>query len=224
VRVGSRGGRFRRLQVDRPLLRGVLLGVLLVFVLRTVINETGVADRLVSPLVLADTRGPADVIVVPGAGVTELCTPNFSALRRVLLAARLLGEGRAGRILIAGGRPAGMDCTIAEVMADFAVRIGVPRERLIVETTSMSTWENAVRSLPILRQMGARRVLVVTDRLHVPRAQASFERLGLIVERAGVPVHEGHADNVSMLYWGLREYAALAYYRLVVFPRAGQGE
>jgi lysophospholipase L1-like esterase len=54
----------------------------------------------------------------------------------------------------------------------------------------------------------------VTDRLHMRRAAGVFANLGFAAQRASVPIHEGHEDNVSMLYAGLREFAALGYYRM----------
>jgi lysophospholipase L1-like esterase len=46
------------------------------------------------------------------------------------------------------------------------------------------------------------------------RAVASFVRYGYGVERAGVAVYLGHRDNVELLAQTLREYLALASYRL----------
>ncbi len=54
----------------------------------------------------------------------------------------------------------------------------------------------------------------MTDRLHMRRAAGVFANLGFAVQRASVPIYEGHEDNVSMLYAGLREFAALGYYRM----------
>ncbi|MGH9347830.1 MAG: GDSL-type esterase/lipase family protein, partial [Vicinamibacterales bacterium] len=69
--------------------------------------------------------------------------------------------------------------------------------------------------------LGARRVLIVTDRLHMRRAAGAFEQLGFAVQRASVPIYEGHADNVSMLASGLREMVALAYYRMRGWAESG---
>jgi uncharacterized SAM-binding protein YcdF (DUF218 family) len=192
----------------------MIVGWMTLLLGRVAINETSAADILVRPLILPDTPGRGDVIVVPGAGVTEACTPNVPATRRILLAADMYRNGRAPRLLIAGGRPKGAACTIADVMASLAVRAGVPRDRLLLETASRSTWENGTAAVPILRRMGAKRIVLVTDRLHMRRAEAVFVHLGYDVERAAVPVHDTHPDNISMLYWGGREYLALLYYHL----------
>jgi uncharacterized SAM-binding protein YcdF (DUF218 family)/lysophospholipase L1-like esterase len=177
------------------------------------INRTAFADRLIAPLLIPDTKGQADAIVVMGAGVVGECTPNLNGLRRVILASHLWRAGRAPILIFTGGQMPGA-CPISVAMSRFAQEIGVPQQAMLVETTSRDTHENARDAQPILRRAGATRVLVVTDRLHMRRAAGTFTRLGFQVERASVPVYEGHINNVDMLASGAREYVALAYYRL----------
>jgi uncharacterized SAM-binding protein YcdF (DUF218 family) len=98
-------------------------------------------------------------------------------------------------------------------MIDLAEQLGVPAMAVRIEDASRNTRENALFSQPMLQKEGVRRILVVTDRLHMPRATGVFARLNFAVERASVPVYAGHVDNVSMLLAGAREYAALLYYR-----------
>lgn len=215
----KKAGTRRRLRLDRRLLIGFVLGFTTLLGGRMFVNETRWADYLIRPLSEADTAGTADVIVVPGAGVTELCSLNLSGLRRTMLAVRLYTEGRAPNILIAGGR-SGAPCAVSTVMAAFAVQLGVPPDRVLTETQSTSTWENALFSDPILRKLGARRILIATDRLHLRRTEECFELLGYGVERAGIPVPETMSDNTDMLRGAFREYAVLTYYRWVIFRRA----
>jgi uncharacterized SAM-binding protein YcdF (DUF218 family)/lysophospholipase L1-like esterase len=191
---------------------GVLCGCVLIVGGRELVNETTFADRLVRPLLRGDTHGPADAIVVLGAGVIGPCIPNDNGVRRVLHGARLWREGRARTLLITGGT-ADTACPVAVAMARLATEIGIPESDLVIESVSLSTHENAQRSATVLRGLGIRRVVIVTDILHMSRAQASFEHYGIAVERSSVPVYEGHANNVSMLASAAREFLALAYYR-----------
>jgi lysophospholipase L1-like esterase len=114
-------------------------------------------------------------------------------------------------VLFTGGTREG-PCPVAESMVRLAREIGVPDRACMVETASFNTFENSERSAVLLRQAGAHRLLVVTDRLHMRRAAASFTRLGFEVNRASVPIYEGHVDNSDMLFAAAREAAALAYY------------
>jgi len=186
--------------------------VLLVVATGWLINRTPVADWIVAPLLVADATGPVDVIVVLGAGVIADCVPNQHGMRRVLLAVRHWRQQPSARMLFTGGT--GEVCSVAVAMAGLARELGVPGDRVRVETASRNTHENAILSGSLLRAWGASRAMLVTDRLHMRRAVASFARLGLDVQRASVPIYEGHEDNVSMLTAGLREFVALAYYRM----------
>lgn len=194
----------------RTFIAGALCTLAVLFAVRFAINETTVPDRLVSPLFVADTPGSADAIVVLGASVVGNCVPNLNGVWRVMLGVRLWREGRAPVVVMTGGT--GEPCPVAIAMARFARQMGVPESSIIVEATSRSTKENADRSAPLLDEIGARRVLLVTDRQHMRRSEAVFAHLGFAVERASVPVYQGHVDNMSLLSASIRETAALAYY------------
>ena len=197
----------------RPFVAGILVGVLFVLGGIEVINRSDWPDAIVQPLLPPDTAGPADAIVVLGAGILGPCVPNYNALRRSVLAAKLWREGRAPIIVFTGGAPPPNTCSVASVMADVAADLGVPRDRIRLEDRSTNTHENAEFSQPILARLGAHRLLLVTDHMHMRRAEASFGHYGFETGRASVPVFAGSRDNVWMLRTGLREFAALAYYR-----------
>ncbi|MEZ5283256.1 MAG: ElyC/SanA/YdcF family protein [Vicinamibacterales bacterium] len=197
----------------RPFWIGVASGVALLLLARWAINESTIPDRLVAPLLLGDSTARAEAIVVLGGGVIGDCVPNLNSMRRTVRAARLFRDGRADLLVITGGM-AGGACPVADGMREFAGELGVPADRMVVEREARSTWENAALTAPLLHERGVRRILLVTDRMHMLRASGAFARQGFEVEPAAVPVYEGHPDNVSMLGAGLREVAALAYYRL----------
>ena len=196
----------------RTFAAGVLSGVALVLAVVFIVNNTTIPDLLISPLLRPDTNGKADAIVVMGAGVVAECVPNQNAVRRVLLGARMWREGRAPIMVFTGGSDQ-RSCPVAVAMARMAQDIGVPASVVHIETTSLTTRENGEHTAPLLRKLGVRRVLVVTDRLHMRRSAGTFARLGFEIERASVPIYEGHPDNVSMLMAGTREFAAVTYYR-----------
>jgi len=205
--------RVARLAWRRPgFLAGVLCGVALVLAGRYAINRTNLADWLVSPLLIADSDGKADAIVVLGAAVIGDCGVNQNGVRRVLLAARLYREHRAPLVFFTGGAADGA-CPVSVAMAALAREVGIPEASIRVETASLSTRENGERVAPQLRALNVQRVLLVTDRLHMARGVGVFAQLGFDVERASVPIYEGHQDNVSMLAAGVREAAAIAWYR-----------
>jgi lysophospholipase L1-like esterase len=99
-------------------------------------------------------------------------------------------------------------------MARMARDVGVPEQAIREERVSTSTWENGAMAAPLLRGWGMRKLVLVSDRLHLRRAAGVFTHLGFEVTLAAVPIPEGHGDNVSMLLAGLREFAALGFYRM----------
>ena len=192
--------------------RGIIAGIAIVVFGRIAINATPVADWMVAPLLVDDGSGPADAIVVLGAGVIGDCEVNQNGFRRVLMAARQWRERRTPIVLMSGGT--GLpSCPVAEVMARLAREMGISESVVRVEKASRNTHENGVLAASMLKGWGVRRVLLVTDRLHMARASAVYSQQGFVVLPRSVPIYESHVDNVSMLKAGIREYLALAYYR-----------
>jgi hypothetical protein len=110
------------------------------------------------------------------------------------------------------GHAADGSCAVADAMRQFAIELGVPGDRIIVERESDSTRENAGRVAPLLHARNADRLLLVTDKLHMRRSRAVFRHFGFAVEPISVPVYEGRADNVAMLAAAAREAVSIAYY------------
>jgi uncharacterized SAM-binding protein YcdF (DUF218 family) len=93
-------------------------------------------------------------------------------------AAALYRAGKARWVLLSGGNPPGDENVApeAEAMAEVLRALGVPASAMRLEGRSRNTLENAVLSLALVRQVGARRVLLVTSALHMPRRSPCFRR------------------------------------------------
>lgn len=133
----------------------------------------------------------ADAIVILGAG-RERGDPAWGgtdqstglALERVRYAARL-AKASGLPVLTSGGLHYGTPPSEAWIMAqsledDFGVKARWQ------EGASRTTWENAQMSARMLEADGIRRVAVVTQAWHMPRAVWSFEQAGLTVVAAPV--------------------------------------
>lgn len=129
---------------------------------------------------------PFDVAVVLGAALDAEGGPSPALARRTRHGAALVIEGMAGHLLLSGGvvRPGRSE---AEVMQMLAVGAGVSPARIVTETASVNTLENAGNRLAVIRRYGWERVVVVTDAYHLPRALYTFRRLGLKAAGAAVP-------------------------------------
>ena len=101
----------------------------------------------------------ADALVVLGGGDG-----------RAERAAELYKEGAAPRIIVTGYG----DCAANVQMLE---KKGVPADAITAEPRALTTYENVEFSLPLLRKLGASRVIIVTSWFHSRRALACFRHL-----------------------------------------------
>ena len=159
----------------------------------------------------------ADAIVLLGGGMEaahppERLYPDLNAAAdRVWHAVRLFRAGKAPLILASGGNLPWreIDRPEAAAMAELLREFGVPDTAIVLEANSRTTRENRDNALPILRALGARRILLVTSALHMPRALALFENTGLDVTPAPADFEVYRRDRSHPLRW-LPDAQALA--------------
>ena len=72
----------------------------------------------------------------------------------------------------------------ADALEAELIALGVPREAVLRELCSLTTFENAWYSARLLSGLGAERAGIVTCDWHMHRAIASFRRAGVV----GVPI------------------------------------
>jgi uncharacterized SAM-binding protein YcdF (DUF218 family) len=125
-----------------------------------------------------DEQYAADVILVLGRSLEkDRPTPVFEA--RLAHGAALWRQGLAPRILVTGGLTGRSTSTEAEAGRQFLLAAGVPPQAILLEDRSRYTLENLFHAREILRREDWRRVLVVSDPLHLARARAFATGLGL---------------------------------------------
>ncbi len=160
-----------------------------------------------------------DVIVVLGAAVGAGGGPSAALRRRVAEGVRRLEAGAAPVLLLSGGTGGARGGSVpaeAEVMRDLALAAGVADERLVLETESRSTLENARCSVRIMGARGWTKALVVTDAVHLPRALLAFRALG--IEAKGAAVMGGARDEPlwTWPYHLAREALAFLWYAALI--------
>ena len=203
------------------------------------LSTTGGARLLVAPLermtvpVQAPERAGAQAIVVLAAGRVRRAPeydgrdiPDYIALARLRYGAHL--QRKTGLpILVSGGSgaPDALDRGYSEadgMAAALREDFGVPVKWM--ENRSRDTAENAAFSAAILRAEGVRRVLLVTDAMHMPRARAVFERAGLDVVSAPTMFFSNQplsihawipsAEGMRRSWYAMYELIGMAWYRL----------
>lgn len=176
----------------------------------------------------AAQRSDAQAIVILAGGRVRASpewggdTVNTPTLRRLRYGAQLARETNLP-VLLAGGNPDRARQPEARLMQTVFEREFGMRASWI-EDRSNTTAENARFSAAILAPLGLRRVLLVTDAHHMPRARRAFTVAGL--EPLAAPTgYIGQSDfrpthlapNIEALHvsnLALREWTAGLWYRL----------
>lgn len=177
-----------------------------------------------------EAAAQAQAIVVLAAGSVLRApeyggdVPDHLALARLRYGARLQ-HATGLPLLVSGGNgsPDGLVEAKALGMAR-ALREDFRTPVRWVESRSETTAQNAAFSAQILHAAGVRRILLVTDAVHMVRAQLAFEQAGLAVTAA--PTMFRSSPQLTPLDWlpsaaalqrscyGVYEWVGLAWYRL----------
>jgi len=136
------------------------------------------------------SRGtPTGIVVLGGAIYPELSQDHGApaindAAGRLIAMAGLARQFPTARIIYSGGNaslipggPAEADF-LGPLLDDF----GIPRARVILESRSRNTAENAAFSKKMAQPKPGERWLLVTSAVHMPRAIGCFRRAGFPVE------------------------------------------
>ncbi|MGZ9812303.1 YdcF family protein [Pseudoroseicyclus sp. H15] len=135
--------------------------------------------------------------------------PSPNLVRRARQGARLWHEGRVEALVGTGGIGEGRESE-GEAIARILRGEGVPDSAIRQENKARNTMENVRLSLPLLRELGASEVLVVSDAVHCPRAVMVARAHGLPARAAPVPLRGGSLRAQSWL--ALRECGAIPLY------------
>lgn len=174
------------MQKKRSALTLAAAGLLWVFIWSLPISAVYFGGRLENNYryLTASNAQTTDAIVVLG-GNTQSNRSNWfepynrlTAVDRIDRAAELYFEKKAAHIIVSGGSLEG-PISEAHGMARALRQKGVPEAAIVLENDSRNTYENALFSQKILQRQHWASVAVVTSALHMPRALATFKKLGI---------------------------------------------
>lgn len=136
-----------------------------------------------------DGRAPDGIVVLGGAIDSDSTTARNSlevnaAAERVTGMLELARRYPQAKILFTGGAASLIEETLSEapVAGDVLRRFGVASERILLETESRTTEENATFSKRMVEPKPGERWLLVTSAWHMPRSIGVFRRAGFDVE------------------------------------------
>ena len=176
-----------------------MVGTLTVFGLSSYMkNHT--AERILSAE--ETTNIDADCILILGCGVREDDTPSLMLRDRLETGIALYEAGAAEKLLMSGdhGRK---EYDEVNTMKDFAMERGIPSEDIFMDHAGFSTYDSMYRARDVFC---AKKVIIVTQAYHLPRALYVAEKLGL--EAYGVAALD--VNYHGQMYRELREMLARA--------------
>jgi vancomycin permeability regulator SanA len=140
--------------------------------------------------------------VVFGAGLWRDGTPTNVLRDRIDTAAELYFSGKVQKILMSGDNRF-IDYNEPGAMREYALTLGVPEEAIVLDYAGRRTYDTCYRAKAIF---GLRKVILVSQSFHLPRALYTCNALGL--QAIGVASDQHHYLLASRLYWNLRELPA----------------
>jgi uncharacterized SAM-binding protein YcdF (DUF218 family) len=154
---------------------------------------------------------PADCALVFGAAVYGNQFPGPAIVRRVGGAGEYYRQGLiAHTIILSGGTGTGNKLSEAQVMKREALKQGIPKENILTEEESHSTFENLAYSQPLAKD--CKTVVGISDKYHLARIDLLAHRLDWqnfsTVPIQGSPTPELERRSI------VREIIAYIYYAL----------
>jgi uncharacterized SAM-binding protein YcdF (DUF218 family) len=174
----------------------VRLLLTLVFLALTLITAAFLFPQQALTVDSGETKGDELVVLGGGDGRAER-------------AAELYHQGVAPGILCTGYGDCASNVLVLE-------RSGVSSTVITAEPNALTTLQNAQLSIPMLRKMGAHRIILVTSWYHSRRALAVFRHVAPDLQFASRPAYlgyepkklnrEGFSEHVNIEYLKLLDY------------------
>ena len=153
--------------------RKIVAITLLVLLLTTVVTGTRIYKY---GSVSTDTE--ADAAVVLGAAVwSKNVSPVFR--ERINHAVDLYRRNKVRKIIFTGGQGNPNEPTEAAAARSYALANGVPPQDILVEQKSHTTYENIVYAKQLADANNLKKVLLVSDPMHMRRAMTMASDVGL---------------------------------------------
>jgi uncharacterized SAM-binding protein YcdF (DUF218 family) len=182
---------------------------------------TPVSNKIGNLLTIGTALEPCDAIVVLGSGLGRDGELSDDSLRRAMRGIELYKRGLAPLIVFSGARRPGAPVrSEAEARSRLAVELGVPPEAILEVEDVRTTHDEAVQVSTILSKPEQRKVLLVTESLHLRRAKLAFERAGFQVAPAASDSYSRSALSGASRF-GLAARIAYEFGGLVYYKMAG---
>lgn len=157
-----------------------------------------------------NSDGSADAAIVLGAAVW---TAQVSAVfrERINHGIDLYRNGKVRKIIFTGGQGNPGEPTESSAARQYALQRGIPASDILIEEQSHTTYENILYAKQLADSHGIKKVLIVSDPLHMKRAVAMATDVGLVAEPSPTPStrYQGLKSQITLL--GHETYYYIGY-------------
>lgn len=157
-----------------------------------------------------------DVIIVLGIPANSNCKAGPIMKNRVEKGVALYKLGLAQKILFTGSSVRN-SCSEADVMAEYAIAIGVPKENIIAENKALNTFENAHYSVIKMNELDFTTAAIVTSQAHVKRSCAIFSKFNIDFTTFGANTQ--NISTLQSLFWNMGEKMILTHHIIFGYPK-----
>jgi len=119
-----------------------------------------------------------DCLVIPSYALRDRSLPTTPTRAQIELAYEWWKKFPHTRLIMSTGDNQELGVSNASVMAEYAMSLGIPRQNLIEEDRSLTTYENLLYSMEIIQAEGLAQPTLVTLDLYTRRAVATAHKLG----------------------------------------------
>lgn len=163
-----------------------------------------------------------DCFVIPSYALKDRYTPTQPTIAEINLAVEWWRRFPQSSLIMCTGDNQRLGVTNASVMADYAIRLGVPEANVIEENQSVNTHENLYYARQIIHERKFQQPTLVTLDLYTRRAVATAKKIGwrefhwLSVYSSGGPAY-GYKwlQTQSRLTIYIYEVLAMVYSKMV---------
>lgn len=177
-------------------------------------------------------EGAPDGIIVLGGAISPIVSQSYGRPvvsidgGRIIAAATLARAYPKARIVYAGGdaRLGASGLPEGRFAEPLLARLGVASDRILIDSKSRNTAENAVYTKELAKPKPGERWLLVTSAFHMPRAIGCFRKVGFPVEaypvnwrvprRLKFGINNRFGEGLSDVDFAAHEWAGLLAYRL----------
>jgi uncharacterized SAM-binding protein YcdF (DUF218 family) len=144
--------------------------------------------------------GPADAAIVLGAAVWSTgLSPVFE--ERINHGIDLYRNRKVRKLIFTGGQGNSNEPTESSAARRYAMQHGIPASDILIEEKSHTTYENILYAKQVADSHQLRKVLIVSDPLHMKRAVSMALDLGLDANPSPTPTtkYQGLSSQAGLL-------------------------